>query len=197
MLDWVISHSAKDLMIPIKKNIILYMVTVFTVTMFFSCNNSLNEVNKIGVSENEPIGIAEDINLKHTDSGKVKTILISPKMLDYSNRAFPFSEFPEGIDLDIFDDNNQKSKILADYAIVYDDTNLIDLQGNVIITTKDNDTLFAEQLYYDQKREWLFTNKPVTFRTGSDLINGNGFDSDTKFENAEVLEINGIITVDE
>jgi LPS export ABC transporter protein LptC len=71
------------------------------------------------------------------------------------------------------------------------------LQGHVIITTKENDTLYAEQLYYDQKKEWLFTNKPVTFRTGMDLINGNGFDSDTKFSNAEVLEINGIITVDE
>lgn len=173
------------------------MVTVFTVTMFFSCNNSLNEVQKIGISENEPIGIAEEINLKYTDSGKVKAILLSPKMFDYSNREFPFSEFPEGINLELFDDDNQKSIVLADYAIVYDNTDLMDLQGHVVITTKDNDTLYAEQLFYDQKREWLFTNKPVTFRTGSDLINGNGFDSDTKFTNAEVLEINGIITVDE
>jgi LPS export ABC transporter protein LptC len=73
----------------------------------------------------------------------------------------------------------------------------MDLQGHVVIATKDNDTLRAEQLFYDQKKEWLFTNKPVTFRTGLDLINGNGFDSDTKFTNAEVLEINGIITVNE
>lgn len=181
----------------IKKNIILYMVTVCTVTIFFSCNNSLNEIKKIGVSENEPIGIAENIHLKYTDSGVVKAILLSPKMFDYRNRAFPFSEFPEGINLELFDDDNQKSIVLADYAIIYDNTDLMDLQGHVVITTKDNDTLFAEQLFYDQKREWLFTNKPVTFRTGLDLINGNGFDSDTKFKNAEVLEINGIITVDE
>lgn len=175
----------------------LYMVTVLSVTMFFSCKNNLKEVQKIGISENEPIGVAENINLKYTDSGKIKVILISPKMLDFSNREFSFNEFTEGINLELYDDQDQKSTVVAEYAIVYNDTDLMDLQGNVVIATKDNDTLFAEQLFYDQKKQWLFTNKPVTFRTGLDLIHGNGFDSDTKFTNAEVLEINGIITVNE
>ncbi|WP_246046804.1 LPS export ABC transporter periplasmic protein LptC [Hyunsoonleella aestuarii] len=175
----------------------LNIVTILMVTMFFSCKDNFDDVQKIGISENEPIGVAENINLKHTDSGKIKAILISDKMLDYSNREFAFNEFPEGIVLDVFDDNNQKSVIVSDYAIVYNKTDLIDLQGNVRIATHSQDTLFAEQLYYDQKREWLFTNKPVTFRTGSDVINGNGFDSDTKFTNARVLEVTGIISVDE
>ena len=182
----------------IKKNINLAMVIVFAVTMFFSCKNNFKEVQKIGISENEPIGVAEDINLKYTDSGKIKAILLSPKMLDYQNREeFSFFEFPNGINLELFDDDNQKSTVVADYAIVYNKTDLMDLQGHVVIATKDNDTLRAEQLYYDQKKEWLFTNEPVSFRKGLDLINGNGFDSNSKFTNAEVLEINGIITVNE
>jgi LPS export ABC transporter protein LptC len=176
---------------------ILNIVTVITVTIFFSCKDNFKEVQQIGISENEPIGVAENINLKYTDSGKVKAVLISPKMLDYSNRDFPFSEFPEGIVLDLFDDENKSSVIIADYAIIYNETDLIDLQGNVKITTQKKDTLYAEQLFYDQKKEWLFTNKPVKFRTGLDLIHGNGFDSNTKFTNAEVLEVTGLITIDE
>lgn len=173
------------------------IVTVFTVTMFFSCNNSYNEVQKMGISENEPIGIAEHINLKYTDSGRVTANLLSAKMLDFSNRDFPYYEFTNGVTLYLFDDENKKSTVVSDYAITYDRTNLIDLQGNVKIITQTNDTLFAEQLYYDQKKEWLYTNKPVTFRTGFDLIHGNGFDSNSKFTNAEVLEVTGIITLDE
>tara|TARA_R110002096_G_scaffold211121_1_gene398503 strand:+ start:11954 stop:12508 length:555 start_codon:yes stop_codon:yes gene_type:complete len=173
------------------------IVTVFTVTMFFSCNNSYNEVQKMGISENEPIGIAEHINLKYTDSGRVTANLLSAKMLDFSNRDFPYYEFTNGVTLYLFDDENKKSTVVSDYAITYDRTNLIDLQGNVKIITQTNDTLFAEQLYYDQKKEWLYTNKPVTFRTGLDLIHGNGFDSNSKFTNAEVLEVTGIITLDE
>ena len=151
----------------------------------------------MGISENEPIGVAEDINLIYTDSGRVKANLVSPKMLDYSNRDFPFNEFPEGVVLDIYDEKNNKSVVVSDYGIVYNKTDLIDLQGNVRIATHNKDTLFAEQLFYDNKKEWLFTNKPVSFKQGQDIINGNGFDSDTKFENAKVLEVTGIISVEE
>ena len=98
---------------------ILSIVTVITVTMFFSCKDNFKEVQKMGVSENEPIGIAENINLKYTDSGKIKAILLSPKMFDYSNRNFPYNEFTEGIVLDIFDDENKKSVVVADYGIIY------------------------------------------------------------------------------
>jgi LPS export ABC transporter protein LptC len=165
--------------------------------MFFSCDNRLKEVQNIGVSENEPIGVAENITHKYTDSGRVKSILISPKMLDYSNRDFAFNEFPEGINLELFNEKNEKTTILADYAIIYDKTNLIDMKGNVILATETNDTLFAEQLFFDQTKQWIFTNQPVTFRRDLDLINGNGFDSDSKFTDAEVLEINGIVILDE
>ena len=173
----------------------LFVVVLFVVLT--SCKDNFSDVQNIGISENEPIGVAEDIHLKYTDSGRIKAILVSPKMLDYSNRTFAFSEFPEGIVLDLFDEDQNKSVVVADYAINYDKTNIIDLQGNVRIATHNKDTLFAEQLYYDQDKEWLFTNYPVTFKTTTDVIHGNIFDSDTKFNNASVLEPTGNITVEE
>lgn len=173
------------------------MVTVFTVAMFFSCQSNFKEVQKIGMSANEPIGIAENINLKYTDSGVVQAHLISDKMIDFGNRDFAYSEFPEGITLHLFNSDNSKSTILSDYAIVYDATNLIDLQGNVILTTYDGKKLNAEQLYFDQKKEWLFTNKPVKFTDNDQIINGNGFDSNMDFTTSRVLEITGIVYLDE
>ena len=165
--------------------------------VLISCKSNFEEVRKIGISEDQPIGVAEQINLKYTDSGRVTANLISPKMLDFTNRNFGYNEFPDGVVLHLYDDLNQKSTIIADYAISYKKTGLIDLQGNVVIATHEKDTLFAEQLYYDQDREWLFTNQPVTFRQGLDVINGNGFDSDSKFNRAQVLEIDGIVTLNE
>jgi LPS export ABC transporter protein LptC len=165
--------------------------------MFFSCNNSFNQVKKIGMSENEPIGVDFNLNLKYTDSGRVMANLLSTKALDYSNRDFPFHEFVDGVILYVFDENNNKSTIVSDYAIAYTKTELIDLQDNVVITTHDNQVLKTDQLYYDQKNEWLYTNKSVSFKTEQDLIHGNGFDSNLKFTNAEVLEVTGIITLEE
>ncbi|MFY0714490.1 LPS export ABC transporter periplasmic protein LptC [Seonamhaeicola sp. NFXS20] len=180
----------------IVKYYILNIVTVLTVTMFFSCKDNYAEVQKIGISENEPIGEAENINLKYTDSGKVTRHLIGKTMKDYSNRDFPYYEFPDGITLYIYDDA-KKSTIVSDYAIIYDATSIIDLQGNVVITTHDKRILKSEQLYFDRKKEWLFTNVPVTFESEQDIIHGNGFDSNGSFTNAEVLEVTGIIAVDD
>lgn len=167
----------------------IHIVTVIAVTMFFSCKDNFKDVQKMGVSENEPIGIAEHINLKYTDSGKLKAILVSPKMLDFQNRDFPYSEFPDGIVLDLLDKDNKKSVIVADYAISYSNTNLIDLQGNVVITTATNDTLYAEQLYYDQKKSWLFTNLPITLKTSDgSTLKGNVFDTDRDLKDLELIE---------
>ena len=175
---------------------LLNIVTVITVAMFFSCSNNFNAVKDIGVSENEPVGLAENINLKYTDSGKIKAILISPKMLDYSTRDFPFNEFPEGITLDIFDDQNNKSVIVSDYAIIYNNTGLIDLQGNVVITTYDGNILKTEQLYYDQNNEWLFSNHLVEIASNDNsLMKGNVFDSNADFSLVNIYEMHDSVMV--
>ena len=173
------------------------MVTVFTVTIFFSCKNNFKEVQNIGVLGSQPASISEHINTKYTDSGRLKMNLISPKVLDYSNREFPFSEFPEGINLTIYDKDGNKSNVLADYAITYNETDLIDLRGNVVITTHNNDTLFTDQLFYDQKREWMFTNHPVVFITKDQIVNGVGFDANKDLTKTQVLEYTGVIFIDE
>lgn len=177
---------------------ILSMVVALVATMLFSCKNNFKEVQQIGVLQNEPIGEAKNINLKYTDSGRVKANLLSPKMLDFSNRSFAFSEFPEGIHLNLFDEAQNKSVVVADYAIVYDETDLIDLQGNVVLITHTNDTLYAQQMYYDQKREQLFTNSPVRFSFASGSQGrGNIFDSDIRFDNYELLEGSGSTEIDQ
>ena len=61
--------------------------------MFFSCSNDIKEVQDFLAEKNLPIGVAKNINLIHTDSGKIKTNLISPLMYDFSNRKnHPYTE---------------------------------------------------------------------------------------------------------
>lgn len=164
-------------------------------TIFFSCKDNFDKVQQIGVLQNAPVGEADTINLKYTDSSRLVANLLSPKMLDYSNRPFGFSEFPEGIELIIYDSDNNESRIFADYAIYYASTGLIDLQDNVIIATHNKDTLFTSQLYYDNKSEWVFTNKRFRLRTNSSDISGRGFDSDKEFTRKEMLEMAGEVEV--
>ncbi|MFC0603004.1 LPS export ABC transporter periplasmic protein LptC [Winogradskyella pulchriflava] len=181
-------------------HIIKNLVTAIAVTLFFSCENDFDEVQKVGVLQNQPIGEAENIDLKYTelqgDSVRLLANLISPKMLDYSNRSFAFSEFPDGILLKVYDEKNNLTTIRSQYAIFYTETDIIDLRGNVTITTHDNEVLITEQLYYNEKLEWVFTNEPWVFTRSEGPLYGIGFDSDKDFKNFQMLEMGGDFELD-
>lgn len=133
-------------MIKYSKYIIFNIVTVFSVTMFFSCKGNLKEVQKINAINKNPIGIAENYVLKYTDSTRLVAVVSGPLYKDFSNQQFPYREFPNGFHVDFYDEDNQKSSIEADYGIIYLDTELIDMQGNVILQTHDGRQLHSDQL---------------------------------------------------
>ena len=122
-----------------------------------------------------------DVNLFYTDSGKVVTNLMAPKLLDYSNLEFSYQEFPEGIEVHFFDED-KKSTVISDYAIRYNETGIVDLRENVVLTTADGNVLNAQQLYWDQNNKWVFTDQPyrITFSDGS-FNDGARFDANEDF----------------
>ncbi len=138
-------------------------VSAFALALFFSCESNFKQIQQINFSEFMPTGIADTVNLKYTDSGKIKAILLSPKMLDYGSVDYPFTEFPKGIELTLFEADNKKSFIQSDYAVTFKGTEIIDLRGNVKLTTQEGQFMETEQLFYDQKNEWFFTEKKFKF----------------------------------
>jgi LPS export ABC transporter protein LptC len=169
-------------MILFKRHKILNLVTVFAVTLFFGCESNFKEVQKINVTEFTPSGDADKVNLKYTDSGLIKVVLLSPKMLDFSTVDFPFTEFPKGIDVTLYDNKGKTTRVTSNYAISYKVTGIIDLQGKVKIVAEKGQTLETEQLYYDQKNEWFFTEKKFKFTDIKGSSNGQGIDFSKDFK---------------
>jgi LPS export ABC transporter protein LptC len=166
-----------------KKNTILNMVTIFIVTMFFSCESDIKKVQQLNETNFLPTGEADTINLKYTDSGQIKSILKSPKMLDYSSILNPFTEFPKGIHVTLFDNKGNTTTIVSDYAISYKKTSIIDLQGNVTISSQNGKKLETSQLYFDQKNEWFFTEKQFKYTDeNGGYLEGPGVDFSKDFK---------------
>ena len=104
-------------------------------------------------------------------------------MLDYSNIKNAFTEFPNGITVTMFDDNGKTTTIVADYAISYKKTDIIDLQGNVVINSHDGKKLETSQLYFDQKNEWFFTEKIFKYTDeAGGFLQGPGVDFSKDFK---------------
>ncbi|MGH2665745.1 LPS export ABC transporter periplasmic protein LptC [Flavobacterium sp.] len=180
-----------QLIITFQKVLLLCAATLF----FVSCEDNINEVRKINSKELNPVGEATDFDLKYTESGKIKAILVSPQMLDFSHLEFPFTEFPKGVKVTIYDDQENKSLVTSNYAISYSGSNIIDLSGKVKITTYDGKTLETEQLYYDQKNEWFFTQKAYKFTDNGNVIEGLGIDFSKDFKTLDTQQITGVYSL--
>jgi LPS export ABC transporter protein LptC len=79
-------------------------------------------------------------------------------MLDFATVDFPFTEFPKGIDVTLYDDKEKKT-VLSNYAVSYKQTTIIDLQGKVKIVSENGQNLETEQLYFDQRTNGFIREK--------------------------------------
>ncbi|MFT7352196.1 MAG: LPS export ABC transporter protein LptC [Flavobacterium sp.] len=174
-------------------NYFVFCITVLSIILLSSCDSNFKEVQKSTFAEFSPSGEADSINLKYTDSGKVKSILISPKMLDYATVEFPFTEFPKGINVTLFDNKGKKTFITSKYAVTYKNTDLIDLQRNVKITNEDGQLFETEQLFFDQKNEWFYTEQKYKFTDPKGISYGEGVDFSKDFKIINSQRISGEI----
>ena len=165
-----------------RAHMIKSVITLCSVVALFACEGNYKNIQQLNLADNAPIMEGRGVNLKYTDSGRVTSNLITPYMKDYSNLSFAYQEFPQGVEVRFWDEKNERSTVTADYAISYINTDLIDLRDNVVLRTSDSMVLRAEQLYWDKKNEWVFTDRPyqIKFKDGS-YNNGIRFDSNQDF----------------
>ncbi len=172
-------------------------IAVFAVLLLIACESNFKQIQKNNFSEFIPSSDADMVNLKYTDSGRITAILVSSKMLDFTSVEFPFTEFPKGIDVTFFDKKEKKTFIKSDYAISYKGTNIIDLQGKVKISTEQGQTLETEQLYFDQKNEWFFTERRFKLSDAKGVSNGQGIDFSRDFKVINSQKITGEVETNE
>ena len=169
-----------------------YIAFLLAILFLQSCESNLKDVQRIYKTSFVPTGEADSINLKYTDSGRVKSILQSLKMIDYSTAKNPFVEFPKSVLVTLIDANGNKTTVVADKAISYKKTEVIDLIGNVKIQTYDGKVLVTNQLYFDQKNEWFFTEEAFTFKDADgSYLQGIGIDFSKDFKIFNMQTNNG------
>jgi len=180
-------------------NKMINIAVVITMAMFFSCTNNAKVVRDFLADKNLPIGEAYNINLRHTDSGRVDIRMRAPLMLDFGNRENqPYSEFPKGIYITSIEKNGDSITIEGDFAKVFKKTEVSEIKNNVVIHNyAQKNKLLTDQIYWDQKTHYFFTEKKFTFYTLTDTIYGTGFEASEDLKNWWVKNQSGVINIKE
>lgn len=181
----------------LKFKLINKTLVIIAITTFFSCDDSSTLLKQINTFNENPVGIAYNINMTYTDSATIKARLEAPVHLDFSHLSFKYSEFPDGLKVIFYNEQNQENTVYADYGILYNQTKIVDLQGNVVLLSYDGSRLETDQMYWDAEKEWLFTEEPFLFQNNDYNLAANRLDTNKEFSKFQTGKLSGTIAVEE
>ena len=181
----------------LKFKLINKTLVIIAINTFFSCDDSSTLLKQINTFKENPVGIAYNINMTYTDSASIKARLEAPVHLDFSHLSFKYSEFPDGLKVIFYNEQNQENTVYADYGILYNQTKIVDLQGNVVLLSYDGSRLETDQMYWDAEKEWLFTEKPFLFQNNDYNLAANRLDTNKEFSKFQTGKLSGTIAVEE
>ncbi|MFW6351769.1 MAG: LPS export ABC transporter periplasmic protein LptC [Bacteroidota bacterium] len=174
---------------------LLLAVIVFT----WSCqSNTHEEIKAVVDEENFPSLSVLDLETAITDSGKVAYQFITPEMNQYDNLQKPYTEFPEGLHLIIFNDQQEiDAQIKSRYAIYHESKELWELQDNVEAVNFNNEVINTEQMFWDSRNKTIYSDEFVKITTDQEILTGYGFEADERLEDYTIKRISGILSVEE
>jgi LPS export ABC transporter protein LptC len=180
----------------IKTYKILFLLTS---TIFISCKNNIEEVKKFTTHIEYPEFTAENISIYRSDSAKVIFRLSAPQMIKYNTKDKNYILFPKGIyAVHYFPEYpNIESYIKANYAKYLPEDKLWEAKGNVKAQNRKGEKLFAEQIFWDQKKQIIYSDKNVKIQTEDEIIYGKGFEADQYFEHYKIKKIRGTVYIND
>ncbi len=188
------------LKIQINKKHRLYLIGVYVSSfciVMASCKNDLEKINSIKNYTNLPVESAKNISLIRSDSTRIILLMTSPQLDRYQTEQ-SYSKFPKGLKVVFYDINKKiKSQLTANYAINYEDNKTMEIKNNVIIIDfAKGDTIYTENLNWDQNSKKIFSNTLVKKVNKDETLYGDGFDSDESFNNYTLRRPRGKINLD-
>jgi LPS export ABC transporter protein LptC len=139
---------------------------------FISCENDINEVQNLS---KKTIAVEEGVNIESfmSQAGKMKARLTAPIMHRYQTDS-PYVEFPKSLHVDFYNDTlGIDSRLDARYGKYRESENKVLLRDSVIIYSISGDTLWCQELWWNQQTEKFYTDKPVRIhKKDKTVING-------------------------
>ncbi len=165
--------------------------------LFLGCENNIEKIRAFSSPENLPVVEAYNYKTMLTDSGEVSFSIKAPKLLRFEDDGKAYIEFPEGIELIRYDNNNNIiSSITAEYAKQFENEDKWEAKNNVVATNAMGDTLKTEHLIWLEKEERIFTEEFVRIIRENQIITGIGFQSDQALQNWRIKNPKGTIYIE-
>jgi LPS export ABC transporter protein LptC len=164
---------------------------------FISCEKKAGNYPKIDIMT-LPSLTRKDFSTVSTDSGKIQLILSAPIMESYEKTETPYTEFTSGINVQFYDGHEKPvASVTSKYAKYTDNKNLWELQDSVVAVNEAGEKLETELLFWDQKKDLIYTDRFVKITTEDQIVQGYGLESDTRLSTRRIKNLSATIYINE
>ena len=133
-----------------------------------------------------------------SDSGLIRYKIITEEWLVYANRNPSFWAFEKGIYLEKFDTLfNIDASIKADTAYYYEPKKTWELRGNVEIQNQRGDKFTTSQMFWNQGKEEIYSDKYIRIEQVDKILTGVGFTSNQDMTSYQINNPEGVFYVEE
>ena len=163
------------------------------ILIFVSCSE-LKEVQLLP-SDNIPDQESWESIIILTNKGKIRAKIQSGHLEKYNKKSYTLLD--NIVNVDFFDQNERHTSFLtSDAAEIDQKSNNMKAIGNVVATADSGITLFSEILFWDAKKEKLYTESNIMITTlDNDTLFGTGFESNSNLKDWKILNPSGVTGV--
>lgn len=166
--------------------------------VLFSCKNDVQEVNRIAQDAILPEMTGDDLVMIYSDSARMKYKVITAEYIKMTEGEEKYEEFPQGLHAVSYDSEGKEvGSIKCKYAKKLEETELWEARNEVVVVNAEGKMLETELLYWDVKKEFIYSDRYVKLTSGDQIIEGNkGFKSDQDMNNPVFYGITGKVEVE-
>lgn len=166
--------------------------------LLFSCGAAKSD-SEAANNETLMTERSEHLTILMSENGRRSYHFKTPLLEGYTLASDPYREFRKGIHITTYQNDSLttvNATLVANYAIFYEERELWEAKGDVVVEKADGTKLYTQQLYWNSKTGRIYSNVDSKIVKGSDVFMGEGFESDEELKEWRFRRMTGKMLVD-
>jgi LPS export ABC transporter protein LptC len=139
---------------------------------------------------------ADEVQIIYSKEGHTKAQLFTKTFNHIQNTIPTYIEMKNGLKVEFYDDSLKVlSTLTSKYGKMFEDTGNVLVRDSVVVTNAKNEQLNTEELVWNEKLQKFYTEKFVKISTPTQVIYGDGLESNQTFTQYKITNVKGIIGV--
>jgi LPS export ABC transporter protein LptC len=163
-----------------------------------SCENNIEVIKNLTSIKDLPSVSAQEMEIIYSDSAKIRLKVVAKVLNKFNTPEKQYIEFPQGITLYKYDSSLQVVAIIkANYALYRENAKLWEARDDVVAKNiEKSEQLFTEELFWDQNKGIIYSNKFTKIINPDGVFYGDGgFTSKEDLSYWKLIGIKGKVNI--